>query len=664
MLCSAVAMASSLPWLVEPNLQPGDLAPFDARAPKAALVRDSTALEQRRSTLVARSVVQVIDVDQTRELMLRVERQLSQLQQITDSGSSARVGPVNLTADEQEWLKQRTDQQRLAWDNQVRKTAERMLSQGLVSSLAVEQLRQASAMQLDTNLMELESARSVAVKLLVSSLQGSSNLRTDPNLSKQLIEEQLTKQGIPTIEVRKGDLITRKGEPINPQAFDVLDHFGLVRRQARPVIWLGRFTEALAACGVMLLVMRRERPGLEVRQALLALCLLLLVQIAKLWFQNTVSPLAVLVPSTLILTEGLGTSCGLVWMAVAALIWPVPVNGLGDGRLIIAVVIATVGGVIAGRQRSRGQLLQLALLLPIGALMGQWILLQLQPLSGWRPWGNLNPGLDELGADALLLGVLLMISLLMIPMLEGSFGLVTRARLLELADQERPLLRRLSCEAPGTFEHTLMICGLAEEGARAVGANVDLIRTGSLYHDVGKLHAPDWFIENQKDGPNPHDALNDPEASAAVLQAHVDEGLKLARRHRLPRPIADFIPEHQGTLKMGYFLHRAKELNADVDEKRFRYHGPTPRSRETAILMMADGCEAALRSLPPDTSETEAIDTVRRIVESRLLDGQLRKSGLGRAEVELVLQAFVRVWRRMRHRRIPYPIPARTRPTN
>ena len=664
MLCLAVAMASSLPWLVEPNLQPGDLATFDAQAPKAALVRDSTALEQRRSTLVARSVVQVIDADQTRELMLRLERQLSQLQRITDSGLSARVGPVNLTAGEQNWLEQRTDEQRLAWDNQVRRTAERMLSQGLVSSLAVAQLQRASAMQLETDQMASDSARSLAVKLLVSSLQGSSNLRTDPNLSKQLIEEQLTKQGIPTIEVRKGDLITRKGEPISPQAFDVLDHFGLVRRQARPLIWLGRFTEALAASGVMLLVMRRERPGLEVRQALLALSLLLLVQIAKLWFQSTVSPLAVLVPSTLILTEGLGTSCGLVWMAVAALIWPVPVNGLGDGRLMIAVVMATAGGVIAGRQRSRGQLLQLALLLPMAALLGQWILLQLQPLSGWRPWGNLNTGLDELGADALLLGVLLMISLLMIPLLEGSFGLLTRARLLELADQERPLLRRLSCEAPGTFEHTLMICGLAEEGARAVGANVDLIRTGSLYHDVGKLHAPGWFIENQKDEPNPHDALNDPEASAAVLQAHVDEGLKLAKRHRLPRPIADFIPEHQGTLKMGYFLHRARERNADVDENRFRYNGPTPRSRETAILMMADGCEAALRSLPPDTSDSQAIDTVRSIVESRLLDGQLRKSGLGRAEVELVLQAFVRVWRRMRHRRIPYPIPARSRPSS
>ena len=661
LLCLAVAMASSLPWLLEPNLQPGDLAPFDARAPRAALVRDSTALEQRRSTLVARSVVQVIDPEQTRELMLRLERQLSQLQQITDSRQGARVGPVNLTAAEQVWLERRTDQQRLAWDQQVRDTAERMLSQGLVSSLAVDQLRQAAALQLQIKPVTTAPARSLAVKVLVSSLQGSSNLRTDPNLSKQLIEEQLTKQGIPTIDVRKGDLITRKGETISPQAFDVLDHFGLVRREPRPLIWLGRFTEALAASGIMLLVMRREQPGLEVRQALLALSLLLLVQVAKLWFQSTVSPLAVLVPSTLILTEGLGTSCGLIWMAVAALLWPVPVNGLGDGRLLIAVAVATVGGLVAGRQRSRGQLLQLALLLPMGALAGQWVLLQLQPLSGWRPWGNLNPGLDELGADALLLGILLMLSLLMIPLLEGSFGLVTRARLLELADQERPLLRRLSCEAPGTFEHTLMICGLAEEGARAIGADVDLIRTGSLYHDVGKLHAPDWFIENQKDGPNPHDALDDPEASAAVLQAHVDEGLTLAKRHRLPRMIADFIPEHQGTLKMGFFLHRARERDASVDESRFRYHGPTPRSRETAILMMADGCEAALRSLPPDTSEAQAIDTVRRIVESRVLDGQLRKSGLGRAEVELVVQAFVRVWRRMRHRRIPYPMPARPR---
>jgi len=276
-------------------------------------------------------------------------------------------------------------------------------------------------------------------------------------------------------------------------------------------------------------------------------------------------------------------------------------------------------------------------------------------------WSLLLPNSGDLSSEALLLGLLMMLAILLIPLLEGSFGLLTRARLMELADQERPLLRRLSSEAPGTFEHTLMICSLAEEGARAIGADVDLIRTGSLYHDVGKLHAPDWFIENQTTDHNPHTELNDPVASAGVLQAHVDEGLKLARRHRLPRPIADFIPEHQGTLRMGYFLHQARLKDPEISEQRFRYHGPTPRSKETGIMMVADGCEAALRSLPPDTSDAEARATVKRIVEARLSDGQLRQSGLSRAELELVMRAFVKVWRRMRHRRIPYPIPAKRR---
>jgi putative nucleotidyltransferase with HDIG domain len=252
-----------------------------------------------------------------------------------------------------------------------------------------------------------------------------------------------------------------------------------------------------------------------------------------------------------------------------------------------------------------------------------------------------------------------MAGLLLAPLVEQLFGLLTRSRLLELADVERPLLRRLSCEAPGTFEHTLMIAGLAEEGARAIGADVDLVRTGSLYHDVGKLHGPQWFIENQTEGENPHDRLDDPQASAAILQAHVDEGLRLARRYRLPRPLADFIPEHQGTLKMGFFLHQARERDPAVPESAFRYRGPRPRSRETAILMLADGCEAALRSLPPDTSDQQAREMVRRLIEARLVDGQLALSGLTRSELELVIRAFVRVWRRMRHRRIPYPIAPR-----
>ncbi|WP_041385083.1 HDIG domain-containing metalloprotein [Prochlorococcus marinus] len=655
MSCFAVAIISSWPWLFQPNLNPGLPAPFEARAPRDARVVDSEAQEQRRSQLVQSTFVQVIDQQETTRLKKRLERNLAELERVARNSDAGRIGPVNLNAEEQIWLQARSQQERKRWDMAIRRASERMLSQGL-NNLALEQLQEAAAIQLADLGEQNGPARSLSSKLLASTYQGSSNLRTDPALSQRLIEELITKQDIPIIEVRRGDLITSKGEPISPRAYAVLNHFGLVSRGPEWGPLLSRFSTALAGCGVMLLIMRRERPCLEARHGLLAVGLLLVTQASKLWFVPTVSPLAVIVPPTLLLAQGLGTTCGLAWMAVESLLWPMPVNGLGEGRMIIACAIAAVAAIYSRRLRSRAQLLQMAFLLPLGALLAEWLLLS---AGGSGAWGRFAPNGNELLSEALLMGILLMLAILLIPILETSFGLLTRARLMELADQERPLLRRLSSEAPGTFEHTLMICGLAEEGARAIGADVDLIRTGALYHDVGKLHAPQWFIENQVEGEkNPHDQLNNPIASAEVLQAHVDEGLKLARRYRLPRRVADFIPEHQGTLKMGYFLHRARELDPSVPEKNFRYRGPIPRSRETGILMLADGCEACLRSLPPNTSDSKAHSTVKRIIEERQRDGQLNKSSLSRAEVELVVRAFVRVWRRMRHRRIPYPIPA------
>ena len=660
LVCIGVALISSWPWLVEPDLKPGIPAPFDSIAPKAARVVDSEALEQRRSSLMPNTFVQVVDAQQSRLLKLRLERHLTELERVARSQDIDRIGPVNLNTNEQTWLEQRSQEDRKSWDMTIRRAVDRMLNQGLVNTLAIEQLRQASLLQLESLGPNTNPARTLGSKIITTTLQGAGNLKTDPLRSQRLIEELITQQGIPTIEVKAGDLITRKGEPISSQAYDVLDFFGLVNRSPKLGIWMLRFTEALASCGVLLLVMKRERPCLEASHGFLAIGLLLISQFSKIWFGAAVSPLAVIVPPTLLLSQGLGTTSGLAWMAMSCMLWPTPVSGLGEGRLLITAAVAAIAAIQAGRLRSRAQLLQLAVLLPLGALVAEMLILR-QPFKAVNlSWTRLTPGTGELASEALLMGLLMMLTILLIPLLESSFGLLTRARLMELADQERPLLRRLSSEAPGTFEHTLMICGLAEEGARAIRADVDLIRTGSLYHDVGKLHAPNWFIENQTSREaNPHTKLNDPLASARVLQAHVDEGLKMARRYRLPRPIADFIPEHQGTLRMGFFLHQARQKDPSVSERLFRYRGPTPRSKETGILMLADGCEAALRSLPPDTSDSEAQTTVRRIVEARLSDGQLSQSSLSRAEVELVMHAFVRVWRRMRHRRIPYPIPAK-----
>ena len=655
--CVLVSLLASWPWLVEPNPRPGLPSPFTARAPKSATVVDSAALEQRRSRMGPRTQVQVVDERASRQMEAELDRLLEQVQHQL-SGGPQQLDPLNLTPQERGWLKGLSSAQLLAWQRAVRQAQLRMLSQGVVASVADRPLLQAASLQLEE---QPPPGRSLGSRLVVDSLQGRTNLRSDAFLSQRRIEELVTQQGIPTIAVRQGDLISRQGEPITPQAFDVLDYFGLINRRPRPLAWLGHFSEGVAACAVMLLVMRRWRASTEPRQALLALAMLLVVQGCKLWLGSSASPLALLVPPTLLLAQGLGTVAGLAWLAVASLLWPYPLSDIVGIRLALAVLVAVVAAVLAGRQRNRAQLLQLAVLLPLGAVLLQGLVIHLCQLAGRNPGGDgyLLRGTD-LVSEGMLVGGLLLAGLILAPLVESFFGLMTRARLMELADLERPLLRRLSTEAPGTFEHTLMITGLAEEGARAIQADVDLIRTGALYHDVGKLHGPSWFIENQDEASgNPHDRLDDPFASAAILQAHVDEGLKLARRYRLPRPLADFIPEHQGSLKMGYFLHAARERDAAVPEERFRYRGPIPRSRETAILMLADGCEAALRSLPPGTSEEEARSMVRRIVEARQADGQLAASGIGRAELELVIIAFVRVWKRMRHRRIPYPLPAR-----
>ena len=646
-ICFAVALISSWHLLQVPDFKAGMPAPSDEIAPKDAEVIYRDSQQQNSSERIQDTIfVQVIDKSQSTALKELLKKKLRKIELLAISNDADRIAPANLTSEEETWLLNSSKSSRKRWREEIELAANRMLKQGLVNTIGFDELKEAASLQLADSGDKVHPSRTLGSKLLARTFHRNTNLRQDRSL-QGLLEDTITKQS-PPIKVRAGDHITRKGEEISPQDYFVLEHYNLVPKSPRMIPFLGTFFEALASCLALLLIMRREKPCLQATHGILALGLILTAQICKVWFGAAVSPLAVLVPPTLLLSQGLGSTSALTWLAIGSLLWRIPSTGMDESRLIVACGVAAVVAFQGGRMRSRAQLLQMAFLLPFGALLGEWFFL--------RGRGVPNSS-DELVYEALILGGLLMFAILLIPILETTFGLITKARLMELADQERPLLRRLSSEAPGTFEHTLMICGLAEEGARSIGADVDLIRTGSLYHDIGKLHAPEWFIENQTNENNPHDELNDPYASANILQAHVDEGLKLARRHRLPRPIADFIPEHQGTLKMGYFLHQAIEKDPSVKESQFRYKGPIPSCRETGILMLADGCEAALRSLDPKTTDSQACSTVRRIVESRQLDGQLKDSSLTRAEVEIVIRAFVNVWRRMRHRRIAYPIP-------
>ena len=418
--------------------------------------------------------------------------------------------------------------------------------------------------------------------------------------------------------------------------------------------WLWTFTEALITSWLLILVSQKENPTISSRQIILIITLLLIVQATKLALASTITPFSMIIPPALIISQGMGSITALAWVSIATLSWPDPSVTINNNLFFILLVCASVVSILGGRIRSRAQLLQLSIFVPIGSFLSQWILIGQDKISLINEKEFVFASRD-IFSDSLLLAIVMLFTILFIPIFESIFGLLTKARLLELADKEKPLIRRLSLEAPGTFEHTLLICGLAEEATRMIGGDIDLIKTGALYHDVGKLHAPNWFIENQDGSKNPHDEIDDPIRSAEILQAHVDEGLKYARKNRLPKQIANFIPEHQGTLKMGYFFHKAKEKNIMINENDFRYNGPIPQSKETAILMLADGCEAALRAMNIDASDQEALITISKIIYSRQKDGQLNDSNLTKGEIFLIKRAFLNVWKRIRHRRIQYP---------
>ncbi|MFQ5536657.1 MAG: HD family phosphohydrolase [Gemmatimonadota bacterium] len=233
-------------------------------------------------------------------------------------------------------------------------------------------------------------------------------------------------------------------------------------------------------------------------------------------------------------------------------------------------------------------------------------------------------------------------------------GITTDQTLLEWADPTRPLLKRLSLEAPGTYAHTINVANLAEAAAAAIGANSLLCRVGVYYHDVGKVLKPHYFVENQPDGRNPHDKLK-PETSAAIVREHITEGIRLAREAGVPEVIVRFISEHHGTQRIGFFYQKAlEESEGEVDEALFSYPGPKPQSKETAIVMLADSCESATRAMQDPTPERvrELIDTV---VNGKIASGQLDEAPLTLKELSIIKDQFVKILSGMHHRRIDYP---------
>jgi cyclic-di-AMP phosphodiesterase PgpH len=346
--------------------------------------------------------------------------------------------------------------------------------------------------------------------------------------------------------------------------------------------------------------------------------------------------------------------------ALAALMTSVfhaTMQNAGIDALSVSLSSALVGAYFCRDVRLRGSVLKAGAMAGLtGAILALGI--GFATGSGWVASANHAFASLLVGAftGGLVLGAM--------PLIENSFKVATDATLFELTDFNHPLLRRMQVEAPGTYHHSLMVANLAENAAVAVKANPILCRACSLFHDIGKMSQPDYFTENQGGFDNPH-AKKNPAMSALIIKSHVKEGIEMAREHRLPKVIRDVIRQHHGTTLVKYFYHQAKQqlkqeklhygdLEEEPDESTYRYDGPRPRFKESAIIFFADSVEAAARSLPKVTHHSVE-ELLESIFQDRLEDGQLDECPLTLEEMSKIKDSFLKTSLNMLHSRIEYP---------
>lgn len=451
--------------------------------------------------------------------------------------------------------------------------------------------------------------------------------------------------------LESGQVIVEHGTPLTDEVLQVLDSLGLYSARTDALtqtVWI--------VVGCALLALLLSTPLMLSGRSLLKrvtfsqmtyLVVLTLGVLAVQRLASGASPLflfALLVP--LIVAVLLGEIPALLWAGWMAL----AVGLLVPSSPLVTIAATLVGSVVAVQMvlvlHSR-----LALLLAgaVGGLAAGTTLMAVVLVGGGMALSDAAAGAAFLVAGGVLAGVM---ALGLLPVAESVFSFLTEYRLLELSSPSNALLQRLVSEAPGTYQHSIALSNMVEQAVKNIGGNALLARVGALLHDVGKIRRPQFFIENQFSGDNPHDRLS-PHLSYLIIVSHVRDGLELAKEYRLPRELEDFIAEHHGTTMMSYFYKRALD-EGQVEELSFRYPGPKPRSKETAVLMLADSIESASRTLrDPSPSSLRAL--IDRLIDQRLQDGQLTDSPLNLRDLEVIASTFERMLTAALHRRIDYP---------
>ncbi|HET9519477.1 MAG TPA: HDIG domain-containing protein [Candidatus Limnocylindrales bacterium] len=469
-----------------------------------------------------------------------------------------------------------------------------------------------------------------------------------------------------TVRFAQGQVIVRRSDRITAAQLEAIDEFELRTAQPDVVRLLGWLFLSILVVGLTLGWIWRFRRDLWHRNNALLLIGMLVVGAAFVLKATAGRPgLPYVVPTAVVgillailLDAGVATLITVVISILA--------GSLNDNNALELTVYTLVGGLAGIIAIRRGDRLQVFVQAGLAVAISNVLVVSTFAMLGLHD----ARGLFELvGASVASAAGAAVAAVGSFAVLGKLFGILTVIQLLELANPSQPLLRRLLVETPGTYHHSLMVGNLAERAAEAIGADPLLTRVAAYYHDIGKLSNPLAFIENQAGGENIHDQL-DPEVSAQVLKQHVADGIDIAYKNKLPKSLIAFIPQHHGTAIMSYFYARARGLAAvpfggletvdgakaagAIADRRFRHAGPKPQSKEAALLMLADGVEASVRSLA-SRDEAAIRAMVARIIEERLTDGQFDECDLTLRDLERIKEAFVGQLLGMYHQRIAYP---------
>ena len=658
------------------HLQVNDVAPQDIRAPRTMIDRPRT--EQLRQEAAGRvqdvyrirpEVGEAVQGDLRRIFdVLQQARQLVQGSQQTPENDEPQAGPAsgNPTAARDEavrlmktsWkfaLPDTTYQALLDSEPDVIERLELDLSNIMAEEMS-KTIAEGDILTFQREAHDVAYTLPYSTALLDFAAATASNL-IRPNF---FVDEQLTEQNriearesVRPIMIVEGEAIVRQNQRISEDDLVRLRDAGLLREGSTLPIIIGSVLLSFLLISLFTVYLGRFKP--TILQDVNRLTLISLIAVGALLLSislQTISPylmpLGTVGVLLTILIDPITALFAMVLIGYTA--------ALITGGSVLEIMVMVAGGVSAifgvFKVTQRSDIMRasvIAALVQSGMIFSLNLLNDLAPLASRSFWLDMMFG----AVNGIVLTGFLSIGVL--PYAENLFGILTSMKLLELSNPNQPLLRRLLMEAPGTYHHSLMVANLAEAAAEEVGGNSLLVRVGAFYHDIGKLKRPYFFIENQMGGENPHDKIS-PNLSALIISAHTKEGLELAKMHNLPLALRPFITEHHGTSLIRYFYRKAQEQSPDarIEERDFRYEGPRPQSRETAIVMLADGCEAAVRAMNGgDPAQIEM--TVRKIIDDRLHDRQLDQCDLNLRDLDRIAAIFTRLLTGVFHARIEYP---------